>query len=109
MTIGSSLVKTGVGYLISFQEPSVLSRLILRSPTQGWSAKIFVGDTAIDGPDGWDSGPFELNEINGDAQIDFAGTTGSHVLIWLTFEGRSPTESEDGFENRFTLAEVIVE
>ncbi len=106
---GFSGVKTGVGYLISFQEPSVLSRLILRSPTQGWSAKIFVGDTAIDGPDGWDSGPFELNEVSGDAEIDFDGTTGSHVLVWLTFEGRSPTESEDGFENRFTLTEVIVE
>ncbi len=107
---GFSGVKTGVGYLISLENPSVLTRLTLRSPTQGWSARVFVGTTPIEGTEGWDFGPFELNEIEGDGQINFDDATGSYVLIWLTFEGRTPDEeSEDGFVNQFTLTDVVLE
>lgn len=109
---GFSDVKTGVGYRIDFAEPSVLTRLVISSPTSGWSARIFVGDTAPEGPEGWQSGPFELTEIQGDGEVTFDGVTGSHLLIWLTFEGTTPTELDDGtieIQNRFELTEVTIE
>ncbi len=109
---GFSGVKPGVGYLISLEAPSVLTRLEIISPTQGWSANVFVGDTAQSGPDGWPKGPFVLEGVNGTGSVDLDGLTGSHILVWITFEGRSETNLDDGsseLQNRFELVDLVVE
>jgi serine/threonine-protein kinase len=109
---GFSGVKPGVGYLISLEAPSILTRLEIVSPTQGWSAAVFVGDTAQSGPEGWPHGPFVLQDVKGTGAVDLDGLTGSHILLWITFEGQSETNLDDGsseLQNRFELVDLLVE
>ncbi len=109
---GFSGVKPGVGYLISLEAPSVLTRLEIVSPTRGWSADVFVGDTVQGGPEGWPYGPFILEAVTGTGTVDLDGLTGSHILLWITFEGQSETILDDGsseLQNRFELVDLIVE
>ncbi|MFW2380536.1 MAG: serine/threonine-protein kinase [Acidimicrobiales bacterium] len=109
---GFSGVKPGVGYLVSLQDPSVLTRMEITSPTRGWNADVYVGESAQPGPDGWSSGPFPLENVDGNGSLDLAGVTGSYILVWITFEGQTESTLDDGstaLQNRFELVELTVE
>ncbi len=109
---GFSDVKPGVGYLATLEGPSVLSRLTITSPTVGWSASIFVGEQPTPEPEGWPNGPFVLEGVEGNGTIDLDGVTGSHILVWITFEGQTQTLLDDGtsaLQNRFELVDLLVE
>ncbi len=109
---GFSGVKTGVGFLVALEEPSVVTSVRITTPTEGWSAHVFVGDDVPDPIDAaWDAGPFDVVTESGDGEVELDSVTGTHVLLWLTFEGTSPNEDVDGGEpqNRFELAEITIE
>lgn len=46
-------LKDGVGIIISFAGPSLLNDLEIDSPTDGWSANIYVSDAIAPTLDGW--------------------------------------------------------
>ncbi len=109
---GFSGVKSGVGFLVTLEEPSVVTAVRITSPTEGWSARVFVGDTVPDPIDGaWDAGPYDMEAMSGDGSVELESITGTRVLLWLTFEGTSPNEDVEGGEpqNRFELAEITIE
>ena len=109
---GFSDVKPGVGYLVTLEGPSVLTRMTITSPTVGWSASVFVGDSPRPEPDDWTNGPYVLERIEGNGVVNFDGVTGSHVLVWITFEGQTQTLLDDGssaLQNRFELIDLLVE
>ncbi|MBT8239836.1 MAG: serine/threonine protein kinase [Acidimicrobiia bacterium] len=109
---GFSDVKPGVGYLVSLEGPSVLTRMTIISPTVGWSASIFAGDSPQPEPDGWPNGPYVLERIEGNGVVNFDGVTGSHILVWITFEGQTQTLLDDGssaLQNRFELIDLVLE
>ena len=69
-----------------------LSRLSVTSPTQGWSAEVFVSDAAglPTGLSGWGSPVTHHDGIDGSVTFDLHGRTGRHVLVWITDLGRRP-------------------
>ncbi len=112
---GFSSVKAGVGYLLTLTDPSAPSELRITTPTAGWRAEVYVGDEAAESPEGFTFGPYALEPVDGGGVADLRNASGSHVLLWITFEGQSLPPNPDGevpppeLENRFELAEVVIE
>jgi serine/threonine-protein kinase len=92
-------VKPGVGLLIERPEGSTGGTLEVRSPTQGWSAQVFVGDD----PAAWrvDAGPggpvAEQGPVGGDASFGLGDAAGRYVLLWVTHLGEGGCDGEKPF------------
>jgi serine/threonine-protein kinase len=92
-------LKSGVGFVLQLDGPHRLGELAVTAPTQGWSAQVYVADSAKASapPAEWGEPVASRSGIAGDATFDLAGHQGSVVLVWITDLG-------DG--NEVTVAEA---
>ncbi|HUF33650.1 MAG TPA: protein kinase [Acidimicrobiales bacterium] len=77
-------LKDGVGMILQGEGPRALKRLDVVSPTQGWSAQVYVGDGTATDLAGWGEPVTNQGDIAGDVRFDLGGAEGSAVLIWIT-------------------------
>jgi hypothetical protein len=77
-------LKDGVGVVLTLDRASELATLEVGSPTQGWSASVYVAERPADDLAGWGQAVDEQSGIDGDASFDLAGASGGAVLLWIT-------------------------
>lgn len=82
--------KSGVGVTFSLDRPGTLQKLALTSPTQGWSAQVYVADKAGGTVADWGEPVDQKTEIKGDVTFDLKDTKGKFVLLWITDLGTGP-------------------
>ncbi len=99
-------LKDGVGIVISFAGPSMLSDLEIDSATDGWSADIYVSGSISPTLDGWGEPVARIETEKGSTSVDLNGEIGSHLLLWITNPGT--TETDDSLIHRFVLEEIQV-
>jgi hypothetical protein len=77
-------LKDGVGVVLTLEEAAELAALDVDSPTQGWSASVYVAERPADDIAGWGQ-PVAIEEgIDGDASFALDGASGGVVLVWIT-------------------------
>jgi len=77
-------LKDGVGVVLTLDRARELTTLEVASPTQGWSASVYVAERPADDLAGWGQALDEQSGIDGDASFDLAGASGGAVLLWIT-------------------------
>jgi serine/threonine protein kinase len=79
-------IKGGVGFVLTLDGAHDLKTLEVTSPTSGWSASVYVSDSAHAGapPGDWGSVAASRTAIDGNASFDLQGRRGSVVLVWIT-------------------------
>jgi hypothetical protein len=99
----SGLGKTGVGLVLTLDQPGAVGELVVSSPTDGWSAEVYVAGAAGDSLDAWGDPVSEQSAMGaGDVAFDLGGADGGAVLLWITELGQT-----DG-EFRVEIAEAAV-
>ena len=83
-----TLLKPGVGLVLSADQQGALDELALVSPTNGWSASFYVAEADPGSLEGWGEPVETLEGIEaGTVTVDLGGTDGGAVLIWITHQG----------------------
>jgi serine/threonine protein kinase len=82
--------KTGAGFTIALEKPAALQKLTLTSPTQDWSAQVYVSDKLGGTLAEWGTPVDTKANINGDATFDLKTTNGKFVMVWITDLGSGP-------------------
>jgi hypothetical protein len=82
-------LKPGVGLVLHLDRPRSLERLVVRSPTTGWAATVYVGNPAPTLA-GWGPPAAGRSGIDGGATFDLGGRVGRAVLLWITRLGPVP-------------------
>jgi serine/threonine-protein kinase len=84
-----TLLKPGVGLVLTAAEVGELDTLTLTSPTNDWSASFYVADRPPAAFDGWGDAVTTLEHIQADdaVKVDLQGSRGGAVLIWITDQG----------------------
>jgi hypothetical protein len=96
-------VKPGVGLYVTLDHDTGLHTLTVNSPSNGWTADIYVADSPKDDLEGWGSPAAHRDDIpSGAASFDLDGAKGGAVLIWFTNLG------DDGPRFHGQIAEVSV-
>ncbi|MFV0259838.1 MAG: protein kinase domain-containing protein [Acidimicrobiales bacterium] len=92
-------LKSGVGLILTLEQPTVVNMVTIETPTVGWSAEVYVGDDLANrdrtDPAATISNGQQQNTVTLDPAV-----TGSEVMIWVTETGTT------GGEHRFELSEV---
>jgi eukaryotic-like serine/threonine-protein kinase len=83
-------LKDGVGVVLNLGAAAELDSLVVRSPTQGWAASVYVADRPAPDLAGWGDAVAEQSSIAGDATFDLGGAQGQAVLLWITDLGDGP-------------------
>jgi hypothetical protein len=100
-------VKPGVGLYVTLPKSTSLASLKVNSPTNGWSAQIYVADGPKDSLDGWGAPVATKSDIaSGTTAFDLKGTKGSAVLIWITNVG---SDADDSGRFHTRIADVTVD
>jgi len=96
-----TVLKPGVGLVLSLDEPRTLERLRVSSPSQGWTAQAYVLDDVPTAPFVGEVEPVdEISDIQGDVDLSLGGTEGRVVVLWIT---------RTGDENLVEVTEATVE
>lgn len=87
-TYGSSdlfLAKRGVGVRLDLGSTKTIGSLIIYTPTKGWSAEMYLGETPADTIGGWGQPVARVDDLNV-AQFALAGDgrKARYVLLWIT-------------------------
>ncbi len=79
-------LRHGIGLAITLAGSHKLHRLSVLSPTQGWSAQVYVANSVPNPPNlaAWGSVVDAKHTIPGNATFDLGGAQGSAVLVWIT-------------------------
>ena len=92
--------KSGVGVALELDGSHDVSRVQVRTNSDGWSGAVYVSDSRPDTLEGWGPARAEGSELGTDATLTLdPAETGQFVLLWLT---RLPAAGELG------IAEVTV-
>lgn len=86
-------IKDGVGFVLQLDRSQKLKELHVSSPSQGWSASVYVADSAGDRLDQWGDPVASKDGIDGDATFDLKSHQGAAVLVWITTLGDSSSFS----------------
>jgi serine/threonine-protein kinase len=84
-------IKTGVGVILSLDRATALQELVVQSPTQGWSASVYVADEPGATLGDWGEPVDEQSTIAGGTTFHLHGRTGHRVLLWITDLGSGPS------------------
>lgn len=77
-------LKPGVGLVVDLRESQDLNTLTVTSPTNDWTAEIYVSDTAHATVGDWGAPITTMpNTAAGTTTADLDGARGSFVLIWI--------------------------
>lgn len=82
-------LKPGVGLMLRLDRPRPLDQLIVRSPTNGWAAEVYLGDPAPTLA-GWGRRVAAHDDIAGAATFSLGGRRASALLLWITRLGPVP-------------------
>ncbi|MGH9268303.1 MAG: hypothetical protein ACRD0D_09005, partial [Acidimicrobiales bacterium] len=93
-------LKAGVGITLTLERTARLARLRVSSPSEGWSAAVYVAAAAGATLPDWGEPVATGPDIMGDGEFDLRGAPGGAVLLWLT---------QLGHDNRVRVAELVVE
>jgi serine/threonine-protein kinase len=77
-------LKDGVGLVLTLEQATELSELVVDSPTTGWSAVAYVADAPAADLAGWGEALDPHEGIDGTVSFDLGGRTGGAVLLWIT-------------------------
>jgi hypothetical protein len=86
----SSQTKTGVGLIVTTPEKAKLGTLTVASPTQDWTAQVYVSDRQGATLADWGSPVAEQSGIKGTASFDLGAIEGQFILVWITDLGTGP-------------------
>jgi serine/threonine-protein kinase len=81
----------GFGLAIALDGRHKLHQLAVTSPTQGWSAQVYVADGIPARPSlaPWGPAVDSKQTIEGSTTFNLGGREGTYVLLWLTDTGRT--------------------
>jgi hypothetical protein len=82
--------KTGVGIVLTLEASTTLDQVRVDSPTNGWSAEVFVADGARGALADWGDPVASADSIEGGHDFSLDGARGGAVLIWITRLGEAP-------------------
>lgn len=82
-------LKPGVGLVLHLDRPRRLDRLVVRSPTTGWAASVYVGAPASTLA-GWGNPVATRSALAGEVAFPLRGRSGRAVLLWITRLGAVP-------------------
>ena len=82
-------LKQGVGLTLTLGSPQKLGRLTVVSPTQDWSAMVYVSAQSASDLTGWGAAVDRRTGINGTIDFDLHGRLGGYVLLWIIDPGVS--------------------
>ncbi len=96
-------LKPGVGLVLSAEQRSQLTDLVLTSPTNDWAASFYVADHDPGTFEAWGT-PVATREgiAAGSVTVDLRNTDGQAVLVWITDRGDGTAD------NRVTIQEAIL-
>ena len=77
-------LKSGVGLVVTLERATVLQRIDVESPTKGWAVQIYVAGSNPTDLASWGTPVAAGDGIDGSAELDLHGTTGTAVLVWIT-------------------------
>jgi putative peptidoglycan lipid II flippase len=79
-------LRHGIGLAITLSGTHKLHSLSVLSPTQGWSAEVFVANSVPNPPSlaAWGKALDAKQAIPGNATFNLGGAQGSTVLLWIT-------------------------
>jgi len=84
-------LKAGVGLIVSTAEAAELVRMEVTSPTNDWSAEVYVAAQPADALAGWGAPVARIDGTPaGRTDVDLGDTDGRAVLIWITDRGDAP-------------------
>ena len=87
-------LKRGVGIALTLDKSAALGSLTVQSPTNDWSAQIFVSDTTHPDLASWGDPVASKDHITaGTTSFDLAGRNGAAVLVWITDLGDGSGDS----------------
>lgn len=81
-------LKSGVGLILTLGPPQQVTQLTIGSPTLGWSVEIFASTEPVGQVLEWGQPIAVLNDIDGNAQLEFSDVEASTILVWITDLGR---------------------
>ncbi len=86
-----TLLKEGVGLVLTLEEAAALDRIEIDSPTNDWRVRIYVADAAAPDLVGWGE-PVAVTEgmPSGSGRIDLGDAEGAAVLVWIVDRGDAP-------------------
>ena len=92
-----TLLKDGVGLVLTLEEVASLDRLELDSPTNDWRIAVYVADAAPPSLEGWGEPVTTTDGLpRGTNRVDLEGRRGGAVLVWILdrgdASGRAPAE-----------------
>jgi eukaryotic-like serine/threonine-protein kinase len=76
-------LKEGVGLIVALDRDADLDTVSVRSPTQGWTARYYVGDGTAASLDGWGEPVAEQSMAAGTTSIELGGARGRALLVWI--------------------------
>lgn len=82
-------LKPGVGLVLRLDRPRPLDRLVVRSPTGGWAAAVYLG-TPAPTLAGWGQPVATRSGIAGEVAFPLGGRTAPALLLWVTRLGPAP-------------------
>lgn len=86
-----TLLKEGVGLVLTLEEAVAVDRLEIDSPTNDWRARVYVSGSAHDDLAGWGE-PVAVTEgiPAGTGRIELGDAEGAFVLVWIVDRGDAP-------------------
>jgi serine/threonine-protein kinase len=100
-------LKPGVGIALTLNESAALDKLTVQSPTNDWSAQIFVSGSTHSVLSDWGNPVAAKDHIaSGTTVFDLGGHTGVAVLLWITDLGDGGPDSSGRVHAQ--IAEVSV-
>jgi eukaryotic-like serine/threonine-protein kinase len=86
-----TLLKDGVGLVLTLQDVVALDRLEIESPTNAWRAEIYVAESPQDSLEAWGDPAATTGALGRGANtIDLGDRRGGAVLIWILDRGDAP-------------------
>lgn len=77
-------LKSGVGFVLTTDQSHRLQDLVLTSPTPGYNANVYVGDSSPSQLAGWGQPVASVTNAPSRSVVALHGRSGSHVLVWFT-------------------------
>lgn len=87
-------LKDGVGIAVTLDRTTPLQALRVRTPSTGWSARVYVADDVGGSLSAWGDPVASATGLGDSATFDLTGATGRAVLLWITDLGPGPGRVE---------------
>jgi serine/threonine-protein kinase len=89
-------LKPGVGIALALDKSAALGTLSVESPSNDWSAQVFVSGNTHPDLHGWGDPVASKDHITaGTTTFDLGGRSGAAVLVWITDLGDGSGDSSD--------------